>query len=62
MSHRPNGDKPNTCCRFCAALPLDDNILEWHYMILGPKGSPYEGGCYHGKVRGDTHMHGHQIS
>ena len=23
-------------------------------MILGPKGSPYEGGCYHGKVRAPT--------
>ena len=33
------------------ALPCDDNILEWHYMIKGPKGSPYEGGMYHGKLR-----------
>ena len=34
-----------------SAMPLEDNILEWHYMILGPKGSPFEGGCYHGKLR-----------
>eukprot|EP01045_Picozoa_sp_COSAG04_P005316 COSAG04_NODE_245_length_18929_cov_6.708391_2_plen_157_part_00 len=33
------------------ALPCDDNILEWHYMIRGPKGSPFEGGMYHGKLR-----------
>ena len=34
-----------------SALPCDDNILEWHYMITGPKGSPYEGGMYHGKLK-----------
>lgn len=33
------------------ALPCDDNILEWHYMIKGPKGSPFEGGMYHGKLK-----------
>lgn len=43
------------------ALPLKKNILEWffqslkclifrHYAITGPKGSPYEGGIYHGKI------------
>jgi ubiquitin-conjugating enzyme E2 J2 len=26
------------------ALPKESNILEWHYVIEGPKGSPYEGG------------------
>ena len=24
------------------ALPLESNILEWHYVITGTKGSPYE--------------------
>lgn len=32
------------------ARPLPNNILEWHYVIQGPKGSPYEGGFYHGKL------------
>lgn len=30
--------------------PLEANILEWHYLITGPKDSPYEGGEYYGKV------------
>lgn len=30
------------------AAPKDSNILEWHYVIEGPKGSAYESGCYHG--------------
>jgi ubiquitin-protein ligase len=33
------------------AYPLDENILEWHYMIRGPAGSPFHGGCYHGKLK-----------
>ena len=32
------------------AAPLEENILEWHYVLEGSKGSPYEGGWYHGKV------------
>eukprot|EP01039_Chlorochromonas_danica_P002615 gene2615-2858_t len=32
------------------AAPLETNLLEWHYVIEGPKGSPYEGGYYHGVV------------
>ena len=30
--------------------PRETNILEWHYVIMGPKGSQYEGGFYHGIV------------
>ena len=33
------------------ACPKDTNILEWHYIIIGPKGSPFENGCYHGIVK-----------
>ncbi|CAM9758843.1 unnamed protein product [Pylaiella littoralis] len=33
------------------AMPMDSNILEWHYVITGTKGSPYEGGHYHGKLK-----------
>jgi hypothetical protein len=25
------------------ACPLPENLLEWHYVILGPEGSKYEG-------------------
>ena len=32
------------------AAPKETNILEWHYVIEGPKGSVYEGGWYHGVV------------
>ena len=32
------------------ALPNDSNILEWHYVIEGVKGSQFEGGYYHGKL------------
>jgi ubiquitin-conjugating enzyme E2 J2 len=32
------------------ACPLESNILEWHYVIEGSPGTPYEGGYYHGKL------------
>ncbi|KAJ6218866.1 hypothetical protein RDWZM_004678 [Blomia tropicalis] len=32
------------------AAPLPSNILEWHYVIQGPEGSPYHNGIYHGKL------------
>ncbi|KAI9216435.1 ubiquitin-conjugating enzyme E2 J2, partial [Blastocladiella britannica] len=35
---------------FVVAKPLDNNILEWHYLLLGPPDSPYTGGIYWGKV------------
>ncbi|KAJ3416912.1 Ubiquitin-conjugating enzyme E2 6 [Chytridiales sp. JEL 0842] len=35
---------------FITAKPLESNILEWHYVIRGPQGSPYENGEYHGKL------------
>jgi len=30
------------------AHPSESNILEWHYIITGPKDTPYEDGQYHG--------------
>ena len=33
------------------AVPLESNILEWHYVIQGPPDSPYDGGFYHGMLR-----------
>ena len=32
------------------ATPKENNILEWHYVIQGLKGSPYQDGWYHGVV------------
>lgn len=32
------------------AVPNESNILEWHYVIEGSRGTPYEGGYYHGKL------------
>eukprot|EP00953_Heterococcus_sp_UTEX-ZZ885_P015258 8600-Heterococcus_DN1.PRE.1 len=31
--------------------PLETNILDWHYVITGTAGTPYEGGHYHGLLR-----------
>ncbi len=28
--------------------PVDDNYKKWHFTLRGQKGSPYEGGLYHG--------------
>ncbi|XP_038062013.1 ubiquitin-conjugating enzyme E2 J2-like [Patiria miniata] len=35
---------------YVTASPLPSNILEWHYLVRGPEGTPYEGGLYHGKL------------
>ncbi|KAI7842164.1 hypothetical protein COHA_004187 [Chlorella ohadii] len=32
------------------AHPAPNNLLEWHYVLEGSKGTDFEGGCYHGKV------------
>lgn len=32
------------------AAPRESDIFEWRYVIEGPKGSPYEGGFYHGTL------------
>jgi len=32
------------------AVPNEANILEWHYVIEGSAGTPYQGGHYHGKL------------
>ncbi|BBN19440.1 ubiquitin-conjugating enzyme E2 J2 [Marchantia polymorpha subsp. ruderalis] len=33
------------------ARPLPTDILEWHYVLEGSEGTPFEGGVYHGKVK-----------
>jgi ubiquitin-conjugating enzyme E2 J2 len=35
-------------CRACSHR--QDNLLEWHFVIKGPKDTPYSGGAYHGKL------------
>lgn len=30
--------------------PLGKNLLQWHFSVLGPPNSVYEGGIYHGRV------------
>lgn len=30
--------------------PVENNLLEWHYLIEGSKDTPYEGGFYWGKL------------
>ncbi|XP_064472903.1 ubiquitin-conjugating enzyme E2 J2-like [Ornithodoros turicata] len=32
------------------AEPLSTNILEWRFALDGPKGTPYQGGLYQGKL------------
>jgi ubiquitin-conjugating enzyme E2 J2 len=36
--------------QYIEAVPLESNILEWHYVITGPPDSPYDGGLYTGKL------------
>ncbi|DBA02711.1 TPA: hypothetical protein N0F65_010536 [Lagenidium giganteum] len=33
------------------AVPLETNILEWHYVITGTADTPYAGGHYHGVLK-----------
>ena len=33
-----------------SAQPLEENLFEWHFTILGPHGTDYEGGRYHGRI------------
>ncbi|OZJ03140.1 hypothetical protein BZG36_04643 [Bifiguratus adelaidae] len=35
---------------YIVARPLENNILEWHYLIEGPPDTPYHTGTYHGKL------------
>lgn len=46
---------------YAIAVPLSENILEWHYVVIGAPDTPYDGkrlinfnyflgGYYHGKL------------
>ena len=30
--------------------PIENNFLQWHFSFTGVSDSPFEGGCYHGKI------------
>eukprot|EP00736_Rhodelphis_marinus_P011380 Rmarinus@m.15260 len=32
------------------AMPIEDDIFEWHFTIAGAPDSPFEGGRYHGRI------------
>ncbi|KAJ2719685.1 Ubiquitin-conjugating enzyme E2 6 [Coemansia sp. Benny D115] len=36
---------------YITAKPLEENILEWHYVLRGPPDTPYAGGEYHGRLK-----------
>jgi ubiquitin-conjugating enzyme E2 J2 len=33
------------------ARPLPNDILEWHFVLEGSAGTPFEGGYYYGKLK-----------
>lgn len=33
-----------------AAVPLQDNLFEWHFSVRGPPDSDFDGGVYHGRI------------
>lgn len=36
---------------YITAVPDPRNILEWHYVLNGPKDTPFYGGYYHGLIK-----------
>ena len=33
------------------AVPEENDVFTWHYLIFGLTDTPYEGGFYHGKLK-----------
>jgi ubiquitin-conjugating enzyme E2 J1 len=40
----------NPSSTFHAGPVSDSNLHEWHFTLLGPSDSPFEGGLYHGRI------------
>jgi hypothetical protein len=40
-----------SAARLPLAMPLEDDILVFHYVLEGPEGTPYAGGHYHGYLK-----------
>ena len=40
-------------CNFFRARPLDTDLLDWHFVLLGANNTVYEGGVYHGQIQLD---------
>ena len=34
----------------CVVAPAPKNMLEWHYVLFPPSGTPYHRGEYHGRI------------
>lgn len=32
------------------AMPLEEDMFEWHFTIRGPEDTPFSGGIYHGRI------------
>lgn len=32
------------------AVPLENDMFEWHFTIRGPDDTPFAGGMYHGRI------------
>jgi ubiquitin-conjugating enzyme E2 J2 len=47
---RGRGEYPRGLSAGIACVRRPNNILEWHFVIKGPKDTPYVGGSYHGKL------------
>ena len=43
--------KQSSTAAFVRARPLESDILTFHYVVEGPKGTPYENGYYHGLLK-----------
>ena len=35
---------------YCVVAPAPKNMLEWHYVLFPPEGTPYQDGEYHGRI------------
>lgn len=46
----PRDQKQTIFLRDHLAAPLETNLFEWHFTLLGPPGTEFERGIYHGRI------------